>query len=192
MSARRGSDGSVTRETYDAVLLDLDGVITDTARIHAKAWKRMFDEYLRSRSSRTGEPFRPFDLDEDYARYTDGKARRDGVRDFLASRDIRLAEGSPDALPDEDSVAGIAHRGGPALETQGNTSDKACPPFDPATSNAYCTIQEWITRERALHAADYTNMAAGQTAQIVYVERTGAATAGRLEFDTFQGGEAPH
>ncbi|MDX2087903.1 MAG: hypothetical protein SFX73_08640 [Kofleriaceae bacterium] len=86
------------------------------------------------------------------------------------------------------TVAGIAHRGGPTLETQGNTSDKPCPPFDPATSTAYCTIQEWITRERALHAADYTNMASGQTAQIVYVERTGAATAGRLEFDTFQGG----
>ena len=86
------------------------------------------------------------------------------------------------------TVAGIGHRGGPVLETPGNTSDKPCPPFDPTTSSAFCTIQEWVNRERALATAEYTNMAAGQPAQVVFVERTGAATAGRLEFDTFQGG----
>jgi beta-phosphoglucomutase-like phosphatase (HAD superfamily) len=86
----------ITYDRYDAVLLDLDGVITDTANLHAASWKQMFDEYLRKRATRTGEAYRPFDLATDYRLYVDGKPRFDGVRDFLTSRDIQLPEGTPD------------------------------------------------------------------------------------------------
>src|SRR6516164_7911236 len=86
----------ITRDQYDAVLLDLDGVITDTANLHAASWKQMFDEYLLKRATQRGETFRPFDLATDYRLYVDGKPRFDGVRDFLASRNIPLPEGSPD------------------------------------------------------------------------------------------------
>src|SRR6516165_4805822 len=84
----------ITREQYDAVLLDLDGVITDTANIHAACWKQMFDEYLRKRAAQRGEAFRSFDVAADYLLYVDGKPRLDGVRDFLKSRGIPLPEGS--------------------------------------------------------------------------------------------------
>ena len=82
----------ITRDRYDAVLFDLDGVITDTAKLHADCWKQMFDEYLQKRATQRGEAFRPFDLANDYRLYVDGKPRFDGVRDFLTSRAIRLPE----------------------------------------------------------------------------------------------------
>jgi beta-phosphoglucomutase family hydrolase len=72
---------------YDAVIFDLDGVVTDTASVHAAAWRRLFDDYLASRPGRAGENHRPF-TDEDYRRYVDGRSRYDGVRAFLASRGI--------------------------------------------------------------------------------------------------------
>src|SRR5512132_2498634 len=90
------SKSAITRDTYDAVLLDLDGVITDTASIHAASWKQMFDAYLQQRAADTGEPFRPFEIATDYQLYVDGKPRFDGVRDFLTSRGIQLPEGTPD------------------------------------------------------------------------------------------------
>src|SRR5437773_862512 len=77
-----------------ACLFDLDGVLTPTARIHAAAWKEMFDAYLRERASRSGGPFEPFEQ-VDYEKYVDGKPRYDGVRSFLASRGIELPEGTP-------------------------------------------------------------------------------------------------
>src|SRR6516162_1696229 len=80
----------ITRDQYDAVLLDLDGVITDTANLHAACWKQMFDEYLQKRATQSGEAFRPFDLATDYRLHVDGKPRFDGVRDFLKSRGIQL------------------------------------------------------------------------------------------------------
>ena len=82
-----------------ACLFDLDGVLTDTASVHTKAWKAMFDDYLRERADRTGEPFQPFDPVADYQRYVDGKPRDDGVRGFLASRGIELPEGDPTTTP---------------------------------------------------------------------------------------------
>jgi beta-phosphoglucomutase family hydrolase len=103
-------------ESFDAALLDLDGVVTDTARLHALCWKSAFDELLERRSRTTGEPFRPFDLEADYLAYVDGKPRWDGVRDFLASRGIRLPEGAADAPAEEDSVAGLARRKDDAFE----------------------------------------------------------------------------
>jgi beta-phosphoglucomutase family hydrolase len=100
----------ITRDKYDAVLLDLDGVITDTASLHAACWKQMFDEYLQKRATQTGEAFRPFDLVKDYRLYVDGKPRFDGVRDFLASRGIQLPEGHPDDPPPLETVGGLGNR----------------------------------------------------------------------------------
>ncbi len=73
-----------------ACLFDLDGVLTQTAKVHAAAWKQMFDDFLRKRAARTGETFVPFDPVDDYAKYVDGLPRYDGVRSFLASRGIDL------------------------------------------------------------------------------------------------------
>jgi beta-phosphoglucomutase family hydrolase len=97
-------------EQITACLFDLDGVLTDTASVHKKAWKAMFDEYLRARAERTGEPFTPFDIDSDYLRYVDGKRRQDGVRSFLDSRGIELPEGTPDDGTDADTVEGLGNR----------------------------------------------------------------------------------
>jgi beta-phosphoglucomutase family hydrolase len=104
------SSGVITREQYDAVLLDLDGVITDTANIHAACWKQMFDEYLQKRATQRGEAFHPFDLVTDYELYVDGKPRFDGVRDFLTSRGIQLPEGHPDDPPQVETVCGLGNR----------------------------------------------------------------------------------
>jgi beta-phosphoglucomutase family hydrolase len=104
------SSGMITRERYDAVLLDLDGVITDTANIHAACWKQMFDEYLQKRATQRGEAFHPFDLVTDYELYVDGKPRFDGVRDFLTSRGIQLPEGHPDDPPQVETVCGLGNR----------------------------------------------------------------------------------
>jgi beta-phosphoglucomutase family hydrolase len=83
-----------------ALLFDLDGVLTNTARVHAAAWKTMFDEFLRKRSEETGEPFTPFDPQDDYLRYVDGKPRYDGVRSFVESRGIEPEEELVRALGD--------------------------------------------------------------------------------------------
>jgi beta-phosphoglucomutase family hydrolase len=91
-------------------LFDLDGVLTQTAKLHARAWKQMFDEYLRERSKRTGEPFEEFALPEDYEQYVDGKPRRDGVRSFLESRGIDLPLGTPDDGPDAETIYGLGTR----------------------------------------------------------------------------------
>jgi len=101
---------AISRERFDAVLFDLDGVLTDTARIHAACWKRMFDEYLAARSKATGEAPRPFDIGSDYGPHVDGKPRYDGVRDFLASRGIRLPEGTPGDPPGRETVCGLGNR----------------------------------------------------------------------------------
>jgi beta-phosphoglucomutase family hydrolase len=101
---------AITRDKYDAVLFDLDGVITDTANIHAACWKQMFDAYLQKRAAERGEPFRPFEIATDYRLYVDGKPRFDGVRDFLTSRGIQLPEGSPDDPPQAETVGGLGNR----------------------------------------------------------------------------------
>jgi beta-phosphoglucomutase family hydrolase len=97
-------------EGITACLFDLDGVLTQTAKVHAKAWKQMFDEYLRERVGRTGEPFREFAVPADYERYVDGKPRRDGIRSFLESRAIDLPLGSPEDPPDAETIYGLGTR----------------------------------------------------------------------------------
>jgi trehalose-phosphatase len=98
----------LSRQDLDAVIFDLDGVVTDTASVHEAAWKRLFDDYLEERAARTGEPFAEF-TPEDYRRYVDGKPRYDGVRAFLASRGIELPEGDPADPPGTETVCGLGN-----------------------------------------------------------------------------------
>ena len=90
-----------------ALLFDLDGVLTQTAKVHASAWKSMFDDFLRERD---GEGFAPFDPEGDYNAYVDGKRREDGVRSFLTSRGIELPEGTADDPPGAQTVHGVGNR----------------------------------------------------------------------------------
>ncbi|HSK14999.1 MAG TPA: beta-phosphoglucomutase family hydrolase [Gaiellaceae bacterium] len=99
----------IAAERTDAVIFDLDGVVTDTATVHAAAWKRLFDGYLRERAEAAGEPFRPF-TEDDYRRHVDGKPRYDGVRSFLASRGVELPEGDPSDPPERETVCGLGNR----------------------------------------------------------------------------------
>lgn len=95
---------------FDAVLCDLDGVITKTATLHAAAWKQLFDDYLKQSAARRGATWEPFRLEEDYRLYVDGKARHDGVRDFLKSRNLDLPLGSPDDRPDRETIYGLGNK----------------------------------------------------------------------------------
>ena len=97
-------------DVVTACLFDMDGVVTQTASVHDKAWKQMFDEFLRARAESTGGQFVPFDPVEDYDNYVDGKPRLDGTRSFLAARDIHLPEGSPDDPPGTSTVWGLSNR----------------------------------------------------------------------------------
>ncbi|MFI1973204.1 hypothetical protein BLA24_05180 [Streptomyces cinnamoneus] len=94
-------------DTIRACLFDMDGVLTQTATVHAAAWKETFDAFLHRRD---GAAFRPFDAVTDYDEYVDGMPRADGVRSFLASRGIRLPEGDEDDPPDRDTVHGLGNR----------------------------------------------------------------------------------
>jgi beta-phosphoglucomutase family hydrolase len=109
---RRGRGGGtvdVVDRSPRALLFDLDGVITDTAAVHARAWKVLFDEFLQALAGEGGPPFREF-TDDDYLRYVDGRRRYDGVATFLASRGIDLPAGTPEDDPDRRTVAGLGNR----------------------------------------------------------------------------------
>jgi beta-phosphoglucomutase family hydrolase len=93
-----------------ACLFDLDGVLTQTAKVHSAAWKQMFDDYLRKRARRTGEAFVAFDPIREYDQYVDGKPRYDGVRAFLASRGVELPEGDPSDTPEAETIGGLGNR----------------------------------------------------------------------------------
>jgi len=95
---------------FDAVLFDLDGVLTSTAKIHAACWKSMFDDFLRKYADRKRQPFTAFDINRDYRPYVDGKPRYEGVRSFLESRNIELPYGSPADDPTTESVCGLGNR----------------------------------------------------------------------------------
>ena len=114
-SSSTGDDpGAVTRAKFDAVLFDLDGVLTSTAAIHAEAWKQMFDAYLEPQRRQQGSEmssgrFRPFEMD-DYRKYVDGRPRYEGVRAFLESREIHLPPGQPDDPPGDATIAALGNR----------------------------------------------------------------------------------
>jgi beta-phosphoglucomutase family hydrolase len=91
-------------------LFDLDGVLTQTAKVHAAAWKEMFDAYLKQRAEREGTEFVPFDPRADYDAYVDGKPRYEGVESFLESRGIDLPRGEPTDPPDAETVDGLGNR----------------------------------------------------------------------------------
>ncbi len=92
-----------------ACLFDMDGVVTQTALVHAAAWKQTFDNYLRERAQQTGDKFVPFDSSHDYDDYVDGKPRLEGTRSFLQSRGINLPEGSPDDKPGTPTIYGLSN-----------------------------------------------------------------------------------
>lgn len=100
----------ISTADFDAVLFDLDGVVTQTEKLHTIAWKRLFDEFLDRRSHTTGTPAAPFDAEADYLEYVDGKQRYDGVRSFLAARGIVLPEGDPDDAVTRETVCGLGNR----------------------------------------------------------------------------------
>src|SRR5260370_47119 len=97
-------------ERMRGCLFDVEGVLTKSAKVHAAAWKEMFDDFLRERARQTGEPNAAFDPVTDYDEYVDGKPRADGTRSFLASRGIELPEGQPDDPPDALTVHGLGNR----------------------------------------------------------------------------------
>jgi beta-phosphoglucomutase family hydrolase/RpiB/LacA/LacB family sugar-phosphate isomerase len=101
---------AITPDRYQAVLFDMDGVITDTANLHASCWKKMFDEYLRKWASQNGQLMGPFDVNTDYRVYVDGKPPYEGVRDFLKSRGILLPEGTLHDEPKAETICGLGNR----------------------------------------------------------------------------------
>jgi beta-phosphoglucomutase family hydrolase len=103
------TDAHAALLSFDAVLFDLDGVLTATAKIHAACWKSMFDDFLRKQADRDQKPFVPFDSERDYQTYVDGKPRYDGVRSFLESRNINLPDGDPTDDSTIESVCGLGN-----------------------------------------------------------------------------------
>jgi len=99
----------MSKHHFDAVIFDLDGVITKTANVHSHAWKKMFDEYLHYREKKFGEPFAEF-TSEDYLQYVDGKPRYDGVKSFLSSRNISIDFGTPEDDPKLETVCGLGNQ----------------------------------------------------------------------------------
>jgi beta-phosphoglucomutase family hydrolase len=110
VTVTNGRPVPILPDSITACLFDLDGVLTQTAKVHSAAWKEMFDVFLLERSQQTGEPFRPFEVSTDYALYVDGKLRQDGVRSFLASRRIMLPEGVAGDPPEALTVHGLGTR----------------------------------------------------------------------------------
>lgn len=104
------ADDDAPDRRWRAVILDMDGVVTRTAALHAKAWKDTFDAFLAQRSPRPGEDLTPFDIDGDYRLHVDGRPRFEGIRAFLAARGIRLPEGDLDSDGDAETVHGLGHR----------------------------------------------------------------------------------
>jgi len=98
----------INPELYDAILFDLDGVVTRTADTHAKAWKKLFDEYLKEKSD--SDDYKPFDIKNDYIRYVDGKPRYKGVESFISSRSIDIPYGSVHDAPDKETICGLGNR----------------------------------------------------------------------------------
>jgi alpha,alpha-trehalase len=100
----------ITPARFDAVIFDLDGVVTQTAQVHAAAWKQLFDDYREERRRRGLPAYDPFDTDHDYRLYVDGKPRYDGIQSFLEARGIAIPHGQPDDPPDKETICGLGNR----------------------------------------------------------------------------------
>lgn len=109
MGSQNNRQRTITKDQFDAVLFDLDGVLTDTAKVHAACWKTMFDEFLEKRARATHEPFRPLDIATDYKLYLDGKLRYEGVQSFLESRGIDLPYGDPFSAANDETICGLGN-----------------------------------------------------------------------------------
>ena len=100
----------IKKAQFDAVIFDLDGVVTQTARVHAAAWKQLFDEFREERLRRHESAYEPFDIDHDYREYVDGKPRYDGVQSFLEAQGMGLPYGQSDDPPDRETICGLGNR----------------------------------------------------------------------------------
>ncbi|PRY11942.1 HAD superfamily hydrolase (TIGR01509 family)/beta-phosphoglucomutase family hydrolase [Pontibacter ummariensis] len=100
----------IKEKNIKALILDMDGVITNTAGLHAEAWKKLCDSFLKQRGEQDGQNYKPFELKEDYRAYVDGVPRLDAMRKFMESRGITLQEGQPDDDADKDTVVGLGER----------------------------------------------------------------------------------
>ncbi len=100
----------MNKYAFSAVIFDLDGVVTKTANIHAHSWKSVFDQYLKLREQRDGEPFKEFTHNEDYLPFVDGKPRYKGVKSFLESRGINIPFGEASDSPDKETICGIGNK----------------------------------------------------------------------------------
>ncbi|MDD3374141.1 MAG: beta-phosphoglucomutase family hydrolase [Candidatus Omnitrophica bacterium] len=119
-------------KNYDAVIFDLDGVITKTALAHAASWKEMFDEYLKSREQRDGESFKEFTHEKDYLPFVDGKPRYKGVQSFLESRGIDIPYGDPADAPDMETACGLGNKKN--IMFKNILAEKGAEVFDPAVA----------------------------------------------------------
>ncbi len=104
------TDFGLSKETCDGVIFDLDGVITQTARVHAKAWKALFDNYLKNRAARENQEYIPFDEDKEYRTLVDGKPRHDGIESFLKSRGVDLPRGNPSDDQEKETIYGLGNK----------------------------------------------------------------------------------
>jgi len=107
---KEDKEAEISINKYLAAIFDMDGVITQSARVHAAAWKRMFDEYLKQRGDREGKEHKPFDDEKDYYRYVDGKPRYEGAESFLESRGISIPYGSPQDAVDRETICGLGNK----------------------------------------------------------------------------------
>lgn len=179
----------ITRDRFDAVLFDLDGVLTATARLHATCWKEMFDEYLVARAAVTGEAVTRFEVATDYKRYVDGKLRYDGVDSFLRSRGIELPWGDPEDPPDRETVCGLGNRKnelvGELLETEGvDVFDESIAWLGDLRRQGYATAVVSASRncERVLQAAGIADLFDARVDGVVAGE---LGLAGKPAPDTF-------
>ena len=144
------------------LLFDLDGVLTDTASLHRKAWKAMLDGFLRRRSQRTGEEFAPFDVDADYLRYVDSETHEDGVRSFLASRGIELPEGDepattpPPQLPADSATRRMPCSYKPYTKAASRSSTDRAATCRPSTAG--CWRWRWCRHGHAREVLEVTGL----------------------------------
>jgi beta-phosphoglucomutase family hydrolase len=127
-----------------ACLFDLDGVLTQTAKVHAAAWKAMFDEFLHGWAARHGQQFVPFDAAKDYDEYVDGKPRYEGVQSFLASRGIDLPQGTPDDPPKAETIDGLGNRKNEIVMTM--IHEQGVQPYEGSVRYVHAVIEAGLRR----------------------------------------------